>query len=130
MEVIAKVRPSPAVTVKGKDGKEKVIPAFKGGDVKVNFTMPATLADMTKAYGEDVTYAAAKGSVIISLQAGLRRLVEGGKSQAECQAFTTAYKPDVRTVVKQSAMQKATTAAQAMTPAERAELLKQLQAMK
>lgn len=126
MEVTAKVRPTPES--KDKDGK--VIPAFKGGEVKVNFNLPGNLTDMVKAYTDPVVYAHAKGSIIISLQAGLRRMIEAGKSAAECQAFANSYKPDVRTVVKQSAFEKATSAAKSLSAEERAALLKQLQSMK
>lgn len=122
MEVVAKVRPSPAS--KDKDGKE--IPATKGGEVKVNFNMPANLADAIKAYGELVVYNHAKGSIIISLQAGLRRMIEAGKSPADCQKFASEYKPDVRTVVKQSAFEKAKGALGSLSAAEKAALLKEL----
>ena len=130
MEVKAKVRPSPARTETGKDGKPVQIPAQKGGEVTVQYSLPATLADATKAFGEAVVYAHMKGSVIISLQAGLRRLIEAGKSKEECQKFATEYKPDVRTVVKQSAFEKATGAIKSLSAEERAKLLKELQGLK
>ena len=122
MEVSAKVRSSPAF--KDKDGKEQ--PAVKGGEVKVNFTLPADLAGLQRAYTDPVVYAHAKGSMIISLQALLRRMIEAGKSQAECQAATTGWKPDVRTAVKQTAFEKASGAIKSLNTEERAKLLKEL----
>ena len=126
MEVSAKVRPSPAS--KTKDGKD--IPAVKGGEVKVSFNLPTDLAGLQKAYTDAVVYAHAKGSIIISLQAGLRRMIEAGKSAAECQTFASGYRPDVRTVVKQSAFEKATGAIKSLSAEERAKLLKELMAAK
>ena len=130
MEVKAKVRPSPAKTETGKDGKPVQIPAVKGGEVSVQFTLPGTLADMVKQYSDAVVYAHAKGSIIISLQALLRRMIEAGKSKEECQKAASEYKPDVRTVVKQSALEKATGAIKSLSPEERAKLLKELQGIK
>lgn len=130
MEVKAKVRPSPARTEKGKDGKDVVVPAQKGGEVAVQFQLPTSLDAMVKAYSDAVVYAHAKGSIIISLQAGLRRMIEGGKSKEECQKFANEYKPDVRTVVKQSAFEKASGAIKSLSADERAKLLAALQAQK
>lgn len=127
MEVVAKVRPSPERKEKDKDGKEKVIPAFKGAETKVKFNLPANLAEMSKAYGDEVTYAAAKGSVIISLQALMRRMLEAGKTQVEIQKAVSEWKPDVRTVVRQSAFEKATSAIKTLSAEERAKLLAELQ---
>lgn len=130
MEVKAKVRPSPARTEKDKDGKEVKIPAFAGGEVSVQFNLPPNLDAAVKAYGQDVVYAHMKGSVIISLQAGLRRMIEAGKSKEECQKFANEYKPDVRTAVKQSAFEKASGAIKSLSAEEKKKLLAELQAAK
>jgi len=130
IEVKAKVRPSPATTVKGKDGKDVVVPAFKGGETVAKYDLPTDLPGMIKAYGEPVVFAHAKGSIIISLQAAMRRLIEAGKSAADIQTAVTAFKPDVRTAVKQSAMEKATGAIKSLSADERKKLLAELQAMK
>ena len=129
MEVKAKVRPSPAVT-KTVDGKPVTTPATKGGEVSAQFTLPTDLAGLQKAYSDAVVYAHAKGSIIISLQALMRRMIELGKSAAEIQTAVTAWKPDVRTAVKQSAFEKATGAIKGLSAEERAKLLKELQSLK
>lgn len=125
-EIKAVVKPRPAS--KGKDGKE--IPATKGGEAKAQFNMPANLAEAAKAWGEDVVWAAAEGAVVISVQALMRRMIDAGKTAAEISKAVAEYKPNVRTVVRQSAYEKATSAARSMTPEERAKLLKELQGMK
>lgn len=130
MEVKAKVRPSPARVEKDKDGKDVQIPAFKGGETSVQFNLPATLPELVKSYSEAVVYAHAKGSIIISLQALMRRMIEAGKNQADIQKAVNEWKPDVKTVVKQSAFEKATGAIKSLSAEERAKLLKELQGLK
>lgn len=130
MEVKAKVRPSPARVEKDKDGKDVQIPAFKGAETSVQFNLPATLPEMVKAYGESVVQAHAKGSIIISLQALMRRMLEAGKSQPDIQKAVNEWKPDTKTVVKQSAFEKATGAIKSLSAEERAKLLKELQGLK
>ena len=130
MEVRAKVNPSPAKTVPGKDGKPVTVPAVKGGVASAQFNLPGDLAGLQKAYGDPVVYAHAKGSIIISLQAAMRRMIEAGKSAGDIQTAVAAFKPDVRTAVKQSAFEKATGAIKSLSAEERSNLLKQLQAMK
>lgn len=130
MEVKAKVRPSPARVEKDKDGKDVQIPAFKGGEASAQFNLPGTLPELVKWASEQVVYAHAKGSIIISLQAAMRRMIEAGKSPAEIQQMVSAYKPDVKTVVKQSAFEKATGAIKSLSAEERAKLLKELQGLK
>lgn len=104
--------------------KEKPTP------VTIEYDVPEKLADLTKRFGEDVVAAAAKGQIVISLQAFMRRHIEKGTSQAELQKAASAWKPDVRTVVKQSAFEKATSQLDKLSPQERQELLKKLQATK
>lgn len=130
MEVKAKVRPSPARVEKDKDGKDVQIPAFKGAETSVQFNLPGSLAELVKSYSEAVVYAHAKGSIIISLQALMRRMLEAGKNQADIQKAVNEWKPDVKTVVKQSAFEKATGALKSLSAEERAKLLKELQGMK
>src|SRR5216684_5250898 len=95
--------------------------------VAVEYPIPDTLEGFRKSFGDEVTYAAAKGATVISLQAFLRRLVEKGTSQAEIQKQATAWKPDVRTIVKQSAFEKATSSLGKLSPDERKKLLAELQ---
>jgi hypothetical protein len=98
--------------------------------IKVNYALPEKLADLVKAYGEDVVAAAAKGSIVISLQAFMRRHIEKGTAAAALQTAVTAWRPDVRTIVAQSAFEKASGALDKLSPEERKALLGKLQAMK
>lgn len=88
------------------------------------------IAELTKAVGEEVAFNAAKGAVVISLQAFIRRHIDKGTPQAEIQKAVDAWKPDVRSVVKASAFEKASSQLDKLSPQERAELLKRLQAAK
>ena len=103
--------------------KEKPTP------VTVEVNIPDKLEDQRKAYGDEVVAAASKGAIVISLQAFMRRMIEKGKTPAEIQAEATKWKPDTRTIVKQSAFEKATSALDKLSPTERADLLKKLQGM-
>ena len=98
--------------------------------VVVEVAIPDTLADLTKAYGDTVVAAAAKGAIVISLQAFIRRHIEKGTTPANIQKEAAAWRPDVRTVVKQSALEKASSSIKQLTPEERKALLAQLQALK
>lgn len=104
--------------------KEKPTP------VTIEVNIPDGTDNLVKAYGTEVVGTAAKGAIVISLQAFMRRLIEKGKTPAEIQAEGSKWKPDVRTIVKQSAFEKASSSLDKLSPAERAELLKKLQAIK
>lgn len=139
MEIKAKVRAQPAqpakAEVKDKDGKVvtpavPAQPAKPEAIAKANFDMPANLADMAKKYGDDVVYSAAKGAIVIAVQALMRRMIDSGKQAAEIQAEVSKFTPDVRNVVKQTAFEKATGAIKSLSAEERAKLLKELQGVK
>jgi len=98
--------------------------------VTVEVTIPDSLAGLQETYGDAVVAAAAKGAIIISLQAFMRRHIEKGTASAELQREAAAWRPDVRTVVKQSALEKASSSIKQLSPEERAALLAQLQALK
>ena len=98
--------------------------------VVVDYPLPEKLPELVKAYGEEVVASAAKGALVISAQAYMRRMIEKGKTPAEIQGEISKWKPDVRQVVKMSALEKATTSIDKLSPQERAELLKKLQAAK
>jgi hypothetical protein len=104
--------------------KEKPTP------VVVEVNIPDTLQDLQKSYGDDVVAAAAKGAIIISLQAFMRRHIEKGTALPEIQKEASAWRPDVRTVVKQTALEKASSSIKQLSPEERKALLAQLQALK
>ena len=109
--------------------------------VVVEVNIPAALADKQKLFGDDVVNACAEDSLIITVQALMRRLMEPTKSKdgkvtrpaqtdAQIQAAVTAWKPDVRSVVRQSAFEKASSSLDKLTPDERKALLAKLQAIK
>lgn len=98
--------------------------------VTVEYNLPASLGDMTEVFGEEVVTKAAQGAIIISLQAFMRRHIEKGTPLAELQKEVTAWRPDVRTVSKQSAFEKAASALDKLAPEDRKTLLARLQAAK
>lgn len=94
--------------------------------VSVEYTIPETCAELIKAFGEDVVGSAAKGAIVISLQAFMRRLIEKGKDQATIQGEVKAWRPDARTIIKQSAFERASGAIDKLTPEERKALIAKL----
>ncbi|MHB8413897.1 MAG: hypothetical protein ACYDB1_00685 [Acidiferrobacteraceae bacterium] len=100
--------------------KEKPTP------VSVEYDLPEKLPEMIKKFNEDVVAAAAKAQIVIVLQAFMRRHIDKGTSHAEIQKEVSAWRPDVRTVVKQSAFEKVTSSLDKLTPEERRKLLEQL----
>ena len=95
--------------------------------VQVDYDVPADLATLTKRFGESVVAAHASGSIVISLQAFIRRQIEKGSSLPDIQKAVTAWKPDVRSAVKQTAFEKVVANLSKLSPQERADMLKQLQ---
>lgn len=94
--------------------------------VTVEYDVPEKLADLAKRFGEDVVAAHAGGSIVISLQAFMRRLIEKNQTPQQIQEQSKTWKPDVRSAVKQSAFEKAASSIDKLSPAERSELLKKL----
>lgn len=108
------------VSAKRKDDLEATV---------VEFDLPETLEAMTELYGAETVYTNAKGAIVISLQAFVRRLLDKNQTTEEIQAAVTAWRPDVKTVVKATAFEKATKALTNMSADERAALLEQLRAL-
>lgn len=111
-----------------------------GTPVSVDCDIPASLADKVKLFGEDVVNASAEDSLVITVQALMRRMmspkvdkagkvIAAAKTPAEIQAAVKAWKPDVRSVVRQSAFEKATSSIDKLSPEERKALLHKLQQM-
>jgi hypothetical protein len=96
--------------------------------VSVEYDIPEGLEALYTRFGEDVVAKAAQGAIIISLQAFMRRHIEKGTPHAELQNEVTKWMPDVRTITKQTAFEKATSALDKLTPEERKALLAKLQA--
>lgn len=90
--------------------------------------IPDTLSGKVDLFGEEVVDGAAEDSLVISVQALMRRMMQAGKSDEEVQKAVSEWKPEVRTVIRQSAFEKASGAIGKLTAEERAELLKKLQA--
>ena len=88
------------------------------------------LEDAFKKWGNDVVLNAAKGAVVISLQAFIRRHIDKGTPAQGIQAEVDRWKPDVRSVVKATAFEKATSQLDKLSTQERSELIKRLQAIK
>lgn len=97
-------------------------------EVTVSFDLPEGEALIEK-YGAELVCNKAHGALVIDIQAAMRRLITAGKSQEEIQAAVSAWQPGVRgPVTKQTAFQKASGAIGQLSPEERAELLRKLQA--
>jgi hypothetical protein len=110
-------------------------PEARTCEIEVN--IPGDLDGLVALYGKDVAYNAAIDSLVITVQAGMRRAMEDkvskdgkvtpGKTQAEIQAlYGPNWRPDVRTVVRQSAFEKAQTSIKQLSAEERAALLAEL----
>lgn len=103
--------------------------------------IPAVLAEKVKLVGEEAVNALVEDSWIINAQALMRRLMVAVKNKAgvvtraamkdaEVQAALTAWRPDVRTIIRQTAFEKAASSLDKLTPEERKQLLAKLQAIK
>lgn len=133
MKVKAQTRGSAAVPAsKGKDGKDipaqPAIPAR--GPVEVEVNIPEDLDGQVKLFGKDVVAAHAQGSLVISLQALMRRMLDAGKTPADIQKAASEWKPDTKSTVRQSAFEKASSSLDKLTPEERKQLLSKLQGLK
>ena len=109
--------------------------------VAVEVNIPGTLAEKVKLFGEDVGNATSEDSLIITVQALVRRLMTDVKNKegkvtraamtpAQIQTEVAKWKPDVRTLVRQSAFEKASSSLDKLSPEERKQLLTKLQALK
>lgn len=132
MKVQARTKGTPAVPAhKGKDGKDvaaqPAIPAR--GPITVDYPLldVNTTAELVKNFGEAVTFNAAKSATVISLQAFVRRLLDKNTDPAEIQKQVSAWRPDVRSMVKMSAFEKAQSTIKSLSPEEKKKLLAELQ---
>lgn len=95
--------------------------------VTVQYDMPEDFAGLVSKFGEEAVFNAARGAFVISLQAYGRRHIE--KDVAEIQNLISSWNPNERApAVKQSAFEKASGALAKLSPEEKAELLRKLQA--
>ena len=104
--------------------------------VTVNYDFPADLDGLTKAFGADVIFSKAMDSLIIDVQALVRRHLRGTvgadgkvkvapKNQAEIQAIVSAWKPGVGPN-RATPVEKVGTLIAKMSDDEKAALLAQL----
>lgn len=95
--------------------------------IKVQYDIPEDLAGLQKRFGDAVVAAHAHGSIVISLQAMLRRHLEKGTKPEDLTKAVAAWKPDVRTAgPKQSAFEKVSSNLDKLSPEERKALLAKL----
>lgn len=109
------------ISAQKKDGSNKVT---------VEYPIAENLQDLVAQFGEAVVFSNAVDSIVIGVQALVRRHAVGtektpGKSQEEIQALVSAYKPGVGTVRK-SPVEKIGNLIGTLTPEQKAALLKQL----
>lgn len=107
-----------AITAKTKDHPESV---------SVEYDLPETLEGLVEKFGAEAVASAANDSFTISIQALMRRHIE--KPQEELQALVNEWKPGVRSpAVQKTSFEKAASQITKLSPEEREELLRRLQA--
>ena len=100
--------------------------------IKVNYDFGNDLNDMVNKFSEAVVFAGAKKSMVIDLQALIRRKVNPtGKdtkpsTDEEITADVKAWVPGVSTTVRKSAPEKAKEAIEKLSPEEKKSLLAEL----
>lgn len=103
--------------------KEKPTP------VEVEYDFGAGLDGMIARFGKDVVEAHAEGALVISLQAFIRRHIDKGSASEAIQAAVSAWKPDVRSAVKMTALDKASSQIDKLSADDRKALLAKLRAL-
>lgn len=109
------------ISAQKKDGSNKVT---------VNYNIGSTLAELVAQFGEAVVASAAIDSIVIGVQALVRRHAAGtektpGKSQEEIQKIVDGYKPGVG-ATRKSPVDKVASLVSQMSAEDRAALLRQL----
>ena len=94
--------------------------------VTVSYEFGANLSDAVQLFGEDVIFNKAIDSLVIDVQAHIRRLIKKGSNPTEIAAVLAGWKPGVSTTVRRSAGEKVQDLITRMTPEERIALLKEL----
>ncbi len=107
---------------KQKDGTERL--------VTVEYDFGENLDEMLDRFSSEVVYGQALDSLVISVQAMIRRHASGTdkappKSDEEIQKIVSAWRPGVG-ATRKSATEKAADAIRALTPEQRAALLAEL----
>ena len=116
--------------------------------VVVDYDMPVGIDAKIAKYGKELIDAMAEDSLVINIQALMRRnmgspevkevkdasgkvtvaakAAVAPKSQAEIQKLVSAWEPNVRNVTRQTAFEKAISSLDKLTPEERKQLLAKL----
>lgn len=106
--------------------------------VTVQYHFPEDLKSLTEKFGADVVFSKAMDSLVIDVQALVRRhlvakvdkdgkVISKPKTQAEIQALVSAWVPGIG-AVRKTPVEKIGTLIAQMSPEEKANLLKQLKA--
>ena len=95
-------------------------------EVTIEYDMPESIEGLIEKFGQPVIVAQTRAALVISLQAAIRRLVTKGKSPDDIEKELAAWRPDVRSVVRRSTMEKVTSSLDKLTPEQRRELLAKL----
>jgi len=100
--------------------------------VVVTYDLPTDLKSLVAKFGEAVVAGKAVDSLVIDIQAFVRRHLKGSekvapKTQEEIQALVAAYTPGAA-AVRKTPVEKVGSLIASMTPEEKAALLKQLRA--
>ena len=104
----------------GRDGK--------GPSVEVQVSFPENFDEAVKAWGPEVLWTKARQSIVIDLQALVRRLLGKGKPQAEIQTLVNAWQPAVAgEVIRKTAFERASEDLIRCSPAEKKALLERIQ---
>ena len=104
---------------------------LKGGEpISVTYDMPETLDSLVERFGAEVIAGKALDSLVIDVQALVRRHLKGtdkvaAKGADEIQAIVSAWLPGVG-VVRKSSVEKISTLIASMTAEQKADLLAQL----
>lgn len=109
-----------------------------GTPVKVQYNFPADLAGLTAKFGESVVYSKAMDSLVIDVQALVRRnleerkdkagkVISSPKNETEIQAIVAAWIPGAG-AVRKTPVEKIGSLISQMTPEEKKALLAQLKA--
>lgn len=92
--------------------------------IALEYNTGATLAEKAEMFGEQVVNELADDSMVITIQANVRRLMRAGKSDAEIQDWLSTYKPGTRGPrVSATTPDKILAAFSKMAPEQRAALL-------
>lgn len=109
--------------------RKKDWPADKPS-ITVEFDLPTTLQGMVEKFGEDVVRSKAEDSIVIDVQALIRRKLdakeEKDRTPEAIQAAVNEYKPSAGTRVTRSAAEKVEDLAGKMTAEEKKALIAKL----